>query len=75
MSFDRWLATLPNNPEMMQLLLDLYNYDQMGKQEKTAYRVKLTVFKQVKRRPISKEAIDAFSDFIAAGGLDNYKKK
>ncbi len=77
-SFESWFARLPFNADVMQLVHMIYQFDQQGKRDNETLLISMAVTKRSPKpfplRPITKEEIDRFSDFIAAGGLDDYSR-
>lgn len=73
-SFESWFNRLPFNADLMNLVHMIYQFDQQGKRDNEQLIVNLAISKRIPkpktRKPITDAEINAFSDFMASGGLD-----
>lgn len=74
-SFESWFMRLPFNADLMNLIHMVYEFDQQGKRDNEELLISLAVTKKTPKQfnrkpPITTEEINAFSDFMASGGLD-----
>lgn len=74
-SFDSWFSRLPFNPDLMNLIYSIYQYDQMGKRTNQTLILNMSVKKRVPKKPlkpITMDDIEAFSNFIYSGSFEKY---